>query len=65
MSTPQTQSQKTVETKKTKLGGLIGLILLLAFFAPYVFKLPQLDITLILLGGVALAVWDFISPEKK
>jgi len=65
MSTPQTQSHKTVETKKTKLGGLIGLILLLAFFAPYIFKLPQLDITLILLGGVALAVWDFISPEKK
>jgi hypothetical protein len=67
MSTPSTQtpeSQQTVVTKKTKLGGFIGLILLLAFFTPYVMKVPQLDITLILLGGMALAIWDFISPEK-
>jgi hypothetical protein len=65
MSTSKTQSNKTVETKKTKLGGLVGLILLLAFFTPYVMKLPQLDITIILLGGMALAIFDFISPEKK
>ena len=69
MSTPNPQSgsstnQQTVVTKKTKLGGLVGLILLLAFFTPYVMKVPQLDITLILLGGMALAIWDFISPEK-
>lgn len=65
MSTSKSESNKTVETKKTKLGGLIGLILLLAFFTPYVMKLPQLDITIILLGGMALAIFDFISPEKK
>lgn len=65
MSASKSESNKTVETKKTKLGGLIGLILLLAFFAPYVMKLPQLDITIILLGGMALAIFDFISPEKK
>lgn len=68
MSTPPTQTpenQQTVVTKKTKLGGFIGLMLLLAFFTPYVMKVPQLDITLILLGGMALAIWDFISPEKK
>jgi hypothetical protein len=65
MSTSKTQSNKTVETKKTKLGGLVGLILVLAFFTPYVMKLPQLDITIILLGGMALAIFDFISPEKK
>ncbi|MEY3015828.1 MAG: hypothetical protein ACO3UK_05010 [Burkholderiaceae bacterium] len=69
MSTPNPQAgspanQQTVVTKKTKLGGFIGLILLLAFFTPYVMKVPQLDITLILLGGMALAIWDFISPEK-
>ena len=34
-----------------RLAGFIGLILMLAFFAPYVVKLPQLDITLILLGA--------------
>jgi len=41
--------------------GLIGLILLAAFFAPYVAKLPQLDIILILLGGLVLAGYDYIS----
>jgi hypothetical protein len=42
-----------------RLAGLVGLILMLAFFAPYVVKLPQVDITLILLGGMALAAYDF------
>ena len=42
-----------------RLAGFIGLILMLAFFAPYVVKLPQLDITLILLGGMALVGYDF------
>lgn len=42
-----------------RLAGFIGLILMLAFFAPYVVKLPQFDITLILLGGMALAGYDF------
>ena len=65
MSASKSESNKTVETKKTKLGGLIGLILLLAFFTPYVMKLPQLDITIIILCGMALAIFDFISPEKK
>jgi len=45
--------------KIEKLAGLVGLLLLVAFFAPYVHKLPQLDISLILLGGIGLAVYDF------
>lgn len=44
-----------------RITGLIGLILLVAFFTPYVIKLPQLDITLILLGGLALAGYDYFS----
>jgi hypothetical protein len=48
---------KTVQ----RITGLIGLILLVAFFAPYVFKLPQLDITLILLGGLVLAGYDYFT----
>jgi hypothetical protein len=48
---------KTVQ----RITGLIGLILLVAFFAPYVVKLPQLDITLILLGGLALAGYDYFT----
>jgi hypothetical protein len=44
--------------------GLIGLILLAAFLVPYIMKLPQLDITLILMGGLALAVFDYFSSNK-
>jgi hypothetical protein len=43
---------------------LVGLLLLIAFFAPYIWKLPQIDITLILLGGVALAAFDAYSQLK-
>ncbi len=57
--------QKLVETQKTRLGSLVALILLLAFFTPYVLKVAQIDITVILLGGMALAVADFLIPEKK
>lgn len=50
--------------KKTeRLFGLVGLLLLVAFFAPYVVKLPQVDITLILLGGLVLAGYDFLSSR--
>lgn len=45
--------------KVERLSSLVGLLLLAGFFAPYVFKLPQLDITLILLGGLSLAAFDF------
>lgn len=41
--------------------GLIGFLLLAAFLTPYIWKLPQLDITLILLGGLGLAGYDYIS----
>jgi hypothetical protein len=45
--------------------GLIGLILMAAFLLPYIFKLPQLDITLILMGGLGLAVFDYFSSNKN
>jgi len=45
--------------------GLIGLILLVAFFTPYVVKLPQLDITLILLGGLVLAGYDYFTSGDE
>ena len=43
---------------------LIGLILMAAFLIPYIWKLPQLDITLILLGGLGLAIVDFYSSGE-
>jgi hypothetical protein len=51
-------------TKFEKMAGFIGLGLLVAFFAPYVHKLPQADITIILLGGLALATYDFLTSKK-
>jgi hypothetical protein len=45
------------------LAGFLGLALLVAFFAPYVHKLPQVDISLILLGGLALAAYDFFTSK--
>jgi hypothetical protein len=44
-----------------RLMSLIALLMLLAFLAPYIIKLSQWDITLVLLGGAALAVYDFIK----
>lgn len=44
--------------------GLVGLLLLAAFLVPYIWKLPQLDITLILLGGLALAAYDYFFSGK-
>ena len=45
--------------------GLLGLVLLAAFLLPYILKLPQLDITLILVGGLGLAVFDYFSSGKS
>jgi hypothetical protein len=45
--------------------GLIGLILLVAFFTPYVLKIPQIDITLILLLGLALAAYDYFTSKDS
>jgi hypothetical protein len=49
--------------KIEKLAGLVGLLLLVAFFAPFVLKLTQIDLTLILLGGLALAGYDFFTSH--
>lgn len=46
-----------------RLAALIGLLLLVAFFAPYVIKLSQIDILLILSGGIVLAAFDFITHK--
>ena len=46
-----------------RLAGFVGLLLLVAFYAPYVHKLPQVDISLILLGGLALAGYDFLTSK--
>lgn len=49
--------------KIERMAGFVGLLLLVAFFAPYVLKLTQVDITLILLGGLLLAGYDFFTSN--
>jgi hypothetical protein len=49
--------------KIEKLAGFVGLLLLVSFFAPFVHKLPQVDISVILLGGLALAAYDFFTSK--
>lgn len=49
--------------KIEKLAGFVGLLLLGGFFAPYIFKLPQVDITTILLIGLGLASYDFLTSK--
>lgn len=44
-----------------RLMSLIALLMLLAFLAPYIYKLSQWDITLVLLGGAGLAIYDFLK----
>lgn len=46
-----------------RLMSLIALVMLLAFLAPYIIKLSQWDITLVLLGGAALAIYDFLAHK--
>ncbi|MEY3047924.1 MAG: hypothetical protein ACO3WO_03500 [Burkholderiaceae bacterium] len=49
--------------KVERFAGFVGLMLLVAFFVPYVVKVQQLDILIILLGGIVLAVVDFLTTK--
>lgn len=49
--------------KVERFAGFVGLMLLVAFFLPYVVKVQQLDILIILLGGIVLAVVDFLTTR--
>lgn len=49
--------------KLSKATDLVALLMLLAFLAPYIYKLKQIDIMLVLIGGALLAIYDFISSK--
>lgn len=49
--------------KMERVAGFVGLMLLAAFFVPYILKLPQIDITAILTAGLALAAYDFLTSK--
>jgi len=50
---------------RNKIFGLIGLALLALFFFPIAYKLKQLDLTLLLLGGLAMPLYDLLSNQKN
>lgn len=49
----------------TKIFNFIALALLALFFVPYILKLQQLDLTLLLLGGIAMPLYDLLSNQKE
>ena len=44
---------------------LIALILLGLFFWPYVQKLKEIDLIIVLLGGLAMPIYDFLFFKEK
>lgn len=49
----------------TKIYSVTALVLLALFFLPFVLKLQQLDLTVLLLGGIAMPLYDLLSNQKN
>ncbi len=43
----------------------IALVLLALFFWPYIQKLKEIDLILVLLGGLAMPLYDFLFYKEK
>lgn len=43
----------------------VAMVLLALFFLPYVWKLQQLDLILVLLGGLAMPLYDLLSNQEN
>lgn len=41
---------------------IFAIVLLALFFLPVIWKLKQWDLTILLLGGLALPIYDFLNP---
>ena len=41
---------------------ILAIVLLALFFLPVIWKLRQWDLTILLLGGLALPIYDFLNP---
>lgn len=48
----------------SKIFDTVALLLLAMFFLPYVYKLPQVGLIVILLGGLAMPIYDFVFHQK-
>ncbi|MFZ9184067.1 MAG: hypothetical protein ACO214_12385 [Hylemonella sp.] len=49
----------------TKFFNYLAMTLLALFFLPYVLKLKQIDLILILLGGLAMPLYDLLSNQES
>ena len=48
-----------------RLINLLALALLGLFFLPYIVKLKQWDLLLLLVGGLALPIYDFLTDKSE
>jgi len=48
----------------TKLMELLALALLALFFLPYIFKVKELDLALVLLAGLAMPIYDYLRNRE-
>lgn len=44
---------------------IIAIVLLALFFLPVIWKLQQWDLAILLLGGLALPIYDFLNPLEN
>ncbi|MFZ9251932.1 MAG: hypothetical protein ACO23T_06535 [Hylemonella sp.] len=49
----------------TKFLNYLAMAMLALFFLPYVLKLKQIDLILILLGGLAMPLYDLLSDQES
>ncbi|NCN70747.1 MAG: hypothetical protein GW907_06310 [Betaproteobacteria bacterium] len=44
---------------------VLAIVLLALFFLPVIWKLRQWDLAILLLGGLALPIYDFLNPGDR
>lgn len=49
----------------TRIYNYVAMILLALFFWPFVHKLPQVDLIVILLAGLAMPLYDLLSNQES
>ncbi len=48
-----------------KVFNFIALVLLALFFWPYIHKLKEVDLMVVLIGGLAMPIYDFLFFKEK
>ncbi|OGB37767.1 MAG: hypothetical protein A2461_03330 [Burkholderiales bacterium RIFOXYC2_FULL_59_8] len=53
---------KGIQTMNKRIYNIFAIVLLALFFLPVIWKLKQWDLAILLLGGLALPIYDFLNP---